>query len=185
MAEPSPAKQTFRPPTPDRTGAMREIFWQDVIREMLLSLAVLTERIADDLEPKELLDGRFGIILQNGSRIPIGGCTPLFAAGVGSTPADRAISVAVECSVFEIITPGGEVFTLPISEVRAFHALTPALLERMKRAMRKKPREGEEQEPFGFAAFTSMAKRAKEAEQLPAPEPADESADDAPAEHAD
>jgi hypothetical protein len=69
----------------------------------------------------------------------------------------------VECTVFQIRTPGGEVFTLPLEEMRTFHALTPELMRKLERAARREARRrgeapGEEQIPFGFAAFTSLSR---------------------------
>lgn len=146
----------------------RELFWQNVIREMLTSLSVMTASgvgygtPGPDGEPTPILfDGRLGVITGSGSRIPIAAVVPLFACGVGGTEQDKALSIAVECSVFQLHTPKGEVFTLPLHEMRGFHSVSEELMERMARSMREKSRsrdERESAEPFGFAAFTSIAR---------------------------
>lgn len=109
-----------------------------------------------------LFDGRLAILTHAGERIPIADVVPLFACGINETETSRALSTAVECTVFQIRTPAGEVFTLPLEEMRAFHALTPELMQELERRSRAGEEEGSDeaslQEPFGFAAFTSLAK---------------------------
>jgi hypothetical protein len=182
-----------RPPTGARArdvAATRELFWQNVMREILTNLsmvsgrkqepgaaapppepagadtgdnkALATKSDADAAEEMELFDGRLAIITRQGQRVPIAEVFPLFACGIAN-PADRALSMEVECTVFQIRTPGGEVFTLPLEEMRTFHALTPELMRRLERsAQRQAKRRGaspdEERLPFGFAAFTSLAR---------------------------
>jgi hypothetical protein len=184
-----------RPPV----GELRELFWQNVIREMLTSLSMLSMKLeaqhqaekidpgtviidtpegtitqagpgaADDPEESEpserdLFDGRLAVITTLGNRIPIADVHPLFACGVTHNSDARSLATAVECTVFQIRTPPGEVFTLPLSEIRGFHSLSPELVEKLQRQaeaqlnhMRGGPDE-ENQQPFGFAAFTSLAK---------------------------
>jgi hypothetical protein len=168
----------------------RELFWQNVMREMLTSLSVMTAggigygTPGPDGKPTPVLfDGRLGVITSSGSRVPIAAVVPLFACGVGGTEQDKALSIAVECSVFQLHTPKGEVFTLPLHEMRGFHSVSEELMERMAKSVRDKSRsrdERESAEPFGFAAFTSIARSrgsAAPAEREPRHEetPSDES----------
>ena len=180
-------------------GELRELFWQNVIREMLTSLSMLSMKMeaqagaqkmeasqviidtpegtitqggppeSDDEdeeipEEESLFDGRLAVITTLGNRIPIADVHPLFACGVTNNADDRSLATAVECTVFQIRTPPGEVYTLPLSEIRGFHSLSPELVERLQRQaeaqlnhMTGGPDE-ENQQPFGFAAFTSLAK---------------------------
>jgi hypothetical protein len=170
------AKPTNLPALPDTTTpqlsgnikgvtSARELFWQNVMREMLTSLSVLTaskesrhaaatDATGQPLRP-DMFDGRLAVFTALGQRIPIAGVYPLFACGIQTSDADKALSMAVECTVFQIHTPGGEVFTLPLHEIRSFHSLSEELIEQLKHAGG-----GEEpqQEPFGFAAYTSLAR---------------------------
>lgn len=156
--------------TPAEMVALRDVFWNNVVRDMLNGLAVLSQ------QQPELFDGRFAVLTHQGERIPIAGVTPIFACSVPGSQAERDASAAVQCTVFRIQTPGGEVFTLPIQQIRALHTMTPELLEQLQRATGEDGDEGEEGaegmlahgggKPFGFAAFTALPKRAHE----PAPE---------------
>jgi hypothetical protein len=139
----------------------RELFWQNVMREILTSLSVIS-----GVEPgngqganDDLFDGRLAIITQLGQRVPIAAVYPLFACGIDTSDTDRELSMAVECTVFQIRTPGGEVFTLPLHEMRAFHSLSEELIERIrKEAAGRSDQTEDEAEPFGFAAYTSLAR---------------------------
>lgn len=171
---------------------MRELFWQNVMREMLTSLSVLSMQRSDgeqsaapsapadpappsddqvdpgkEIQPADnmafdpdLFDGRLAIIMRAGERIPIAAVFPLFACGV-NTPGSRNLSAAVECTVFQIRTPDGHVFTLPLHEIRGFHAMSEEIMQRMEAAARRRAARREAHDdapPFGFAAFTSMAR---------------------------
>jgi hypothetical protein len=178
----SPASELSRTMHPTEIIAARELFWHNVLREILTSLSMLcalrppaptdqatkdaaADAAADGLVPADdsgfdpsLFDGRLAVMTRGGERVAIADVYPLFACGI-NTQKDRGLSVALECSVFQIRTPNGHVFTLPLHEIRAFHSLTPELMKRLERAARR--RKGvkgaeEEQVPFGFAAFTSM-----------------------------
>jgi hypothetical protein len=194
-----PRIETPRGMSPEQVAHTRELFWQNVIREILTSLSTVSAmrpsgaprpqtlvenapQAADDgevagpaaeqivarsgteMEPHhsqyqpELFDGRLAVILKNGERVPIADVFPVFGCGM-SEPGQRALSLAVECSVFQIRTPQGQVFTLPLHEIRGFHALTPELIKRIAEASRAKHRRAEVPEamPFGFAAFTSLS----------------------------
>lgn len=138
---------------------LRELFWHNVVREFLTNLSVLHAQKSVSQTPlvDDPFDGRLAIITTHGVRIAIGAISPMFACGISGTAADRDLSMDVECTVFQIETPEGEVFTLPVHEIRSFHALTSELIERIKAA--SQPGESDDDEmPFGFAAFTSMAK---------------------------
>jgi hypothetical protein len=153
----------------------RDLFWRNVMREILTSLSVasLSRRTAQeqagadgqgDAEPEgeDLFDGRLAILTHAGERIAIAEVYPLFACGIQTSRSSRALSMAVECSVFQIRTPSGEVFTLPLQEMRGFHAMTPELMQALSDEARKRAEETSMEktaEPFGFAAFTSLAKQ--------------------------
>ncbi len=186
------------------TGELRELFWQNVIQEMLTSLSMLSMQIEarksaqrrnpgtiiidtpggtitsepqDEAEENEvseeaLFDGRLAVITTQGTRIPIAEVHPLFACGVASDNGDRALSNAVECTVFQISTPPGEVYTLPLSEIRGFHSLSPELVQRMQAQAEAQMQfarraEGETDQPFGFAAFTSLSRNEREENEPP------------------
>ncbi|MEO1717819.1 MAG: hypothetical protein AAFR76_11975 [Planctomycetota bacterium] len=191
---PSNAVSAMTPtqPAPDRsdpvrTQGVRELFWQNVIREMLTALSTAAMRrdamvqaarrkvmttsietsegtiseavIAPEPPEDNLFDGRMALITTQGTRIPIAGVMPMFACGINTSDHERRLSVAVECTVFQIRTPTGEVYTLPLHEIRGFHALTPELVDTLKaQAM---PTMETTDEPFGFAAFTSLARDAQ------------------------
>lgn len=179
------------PMRPDHTTALRELFWQNVMREMLTSLSVLSIQRSDAEQaaaaaappPAEspadgsaeegviqlpgnlkfdpsLFDGRLAIVTKAGERIPIAAVFPLFACGI-NTPNARALSAAVECTVFQISTPDGHVFTIPLHEIRCFHAMSEEIMTRLEKVARRRAERREANEvspPFGFAAFTSMVR---------------------------
>lgn len=115
----------------------------------------IPEKVGAD--PDNVFDGRLAVITSLGQRIPIAEVHPVFACGIRGPEGANLLSAIVECSVFEIRTPGGEVYTLPIHEIKAFHALTPELVEELGKAAGVHE-EGNATEPFGFAAFTSLAR---------------------------
>lgn len=143
---------------PVQFTALRDIFWQNVVREMLTGLMVAAEK------RPELLDGRFAILTHAGERIPIAQVSPVFGFSVRSSKSEQETSTAVQMTVFRIATPDGEVFTLPLPEIRGFHELTPELLARIQQAedaADKAAGGGEddaEARPFGFAAFQALPK---------------------------
>jgi hypothetical protein len=191
LAKPTaPEPPAIRPPaTAAQVAATRELFWQNVMREILTNLSMVSaqQRAAqpaapgasppsvpalsteaaeaggeENAEQMELFDGRLAVITRQGQRVPIAAVSPMFACGI-ATPGERTLSMEVECTVFQIRTPGGEVFTLPLHEMRTFHALTPGLMRQLEEAAtREAKRRGgspeEEGAPFGFAAFTSLAR---------------------------
>ena len=196
-------------------GAMdaRELFWNNVIRDILMSLSVMKLELAEAVarekaraeraerrrlkalagekggerglptvsgsvrdernrevaaheeEPDEHVppfDGRLAIITSHGVRIVIEDVYPLFACSVPGTDLGRELSTDVQCSVFQIRTPKGEIYTLPVHEIRSFHSLSAELMERIeRRASRQRDRDGMPTEvPFGLAAYTSLARSA-------------------------
>jgi hypothetical protein len=137
-----------------QTIAMRDLFWSNVVREMLNGMSVLCQ------QQPELFDGRFGVLTRDGERIPIGHVTPLFACSIPTAQEDRDASVAVQCTVFQLTTPEGEVFTLPVHEIRGLHTMTQELLEKLQKLAEEE--EGDEENgeprPFGLAAFAALPK---------------------------
>ncbi len=101
-------------------------------------------------------DGRLGVITTQGMRIPIADVYPLFACSVPGSPESRAMSEEVQCTVFQIRTPGGEIYTLPLAEIRGLHGANPNAMAEFE-AGRAQNGTGESK-PFGYAAFTSLAR---------------------------
>jgi hypothetical protein len=162
--------------------AARDLFWQNVIRQILTSLSIewlnrnqqRSLPAAQGPPPEDLFDGRLGILTHAGERIPIAQVFPVPPCGPGADESSRQLSMAIECSVFQIRTPTGEVFTLPLQEMRGFHALTPELMQALEEAARKDLAEDQQPAsdgpgtPFGFAAFTSMERANREKLRGPA-----------------
>lgn len=165
--------------------ALREAFWHDMCREILTTLSVegvrrqhqsaamelpggghLVSSVAASEKVPELFDGRMAILTHGGERIPIAAVYPMLACGISGDSADRAVSQAVECSIFQILTPSGELYTVPVHEIRAFHALTAELMRQLEEAGRvnRSSRRGAEDRdmPFGFEAYTSLARAERE-----------------------
>lgn len=165
----------------------REVFWHNVVREILNALSAAASSsgrlkasasgAAMSAAPTdEVFDGRMAVVTRLGQRIPIADVFPVFACSVSTTKRDRMLSADVQCTVFQIRTPGGEVYTLPVHEIVAIHSLSEELLTRMEEAAEADgSEEGSLHErPFGFAAFTSLAKAEREAmEAQNAPEELD------------
>lgn len=106
-------------------------------------------------------DGRMAVITQLGVRIAIADVFPLFACSIGDSPLERALSEDVQCSVFQIRTPQGEVHTLPVHEIRSFHSLSEQLMRQIAAASSREDESGlKTTVPFGFGAYTSLAKAA-------------------------
>ncbi len=179
--------------------ALREAFWHDMCREILTTLSAeglrrksqspamelpggsqMVSSVTPTEPEPELFDGRMAILTHGGERIAIGEVYPMLACGIQGDEADRAVSQAVECSIFQIKTPAGELYTIPVHEIRAFHALTPELMQKIEEAGRqnRSQRRGSEGRdmPFGFEAYTSLARGEREGQAgdpyYPAPEPA-------------
>lgn len=164
-AKASPCGPKFLASSPERLSAVRELFWQNVIREIMASLVVVSLRLTakggaatDPVLGEDSLDGRMGIITLQGQRIPIARVFPVFSVSSGRTPAQVTLSTIIETTVYQVHTPGGEVYTLPVQDIRGFHALTLSLMENLEKNSRSAAGGDEEQEPFGFAAFTSLSR---------------------------
>lgn len=153
-----------------RTQARRDVFWSNVVREILMALssaaAASSGRLnsgpaAANASPSpidDLFDGRMGVITSLGQRIPIADITPVFACSMDSCPADRSRSSDVQCTVYRITTPTGESYTLPISQIIGVHSLSEALVDQLEQASMEEEEGVESRVPFGFAAYTSLAK---------------------------
>ena len=153
---------------PAAVASARELYWQNLIREMLVKLATIRLRrpISTTVGPysppagePDFFDGRLAVITSLGQRIPIAGVEPAVACNIMGN--DRGLANAVECTVFRILSPTGETYTLPVHEIRSFHALTDELVNSIVAA--STPDE-EPETPFGFEAFTSLAKEAVDQE---------------------
>ncbi len=150
-----PAKRGNAVPTEmdaSEVAVFRELFWHNIVRETLSGLAVVAQH------HPEMMDGRFAVLTHGGERIPIANVEPVFAYTVRGA---RRSSSAVQLTIFRITTPEGEVFTLPVHEVRAMHELTPELIAQLQQSEdEEQDAVGEsERRPFGFAAFAALPRR--------------------------
>jgi len=172
MTHPVPTE--YHEEDPRIVASRREVFWQNVMREILSALAVaagsggrLTPTASGAAHSPgpvdELFDGRLAIITSLGQRIPIADIYPVFACSVPNTARSRMLSGDVQCSIYQIRTPTGEMFTLPLSQIRSFHSLSEELVRRLEAATMEVAEEEDEngRKPFGFAAFTSLARGAE------------------------
>jgi len=159
-------------PDPTRVAARRDLFWQNVMREILSTLAVAAGS-GGRLSPTptgaahsagpvdEMFDGRLALITTTGQRIPIADIFPVFACSVAGSAAKRNLSSDVQCTIFQVRTPTGEIFTLPVSEIRSFHSLSEDLVQSLEaRAEAAAGGKDASRTPFGFAAFTSLSAEA-------------------------
>ena len=176
----------------------REMFWQNVTREMLTSLAMQRARLVGFAETqrrqfiaqgnpdpgpiKDLpgFDGRVAVVTRHGDRIPIADITPLFACSIGGSSQARALSEDVQCTVFQIRTPSGEVYTFPVHEIRGVHALSEEAMQSMKDEAQSGEGGAEGDVPFGFAAFTSLSRELEAKQSDGEPMDADAPAKKAP-----
>lgn len=140
---------------PRETKLLREMLWHNVVREMLCALCLETGQ-ADASDKPRVLDGRLTVITFRGERIPIGAVRPLINFGVGSTRAEKQLSMMLQGTVFQIVTPDGDVFTLPLHEIRGLHALSESVMQELQAAA-ESSEPSEPGKPFGFAAFTALA----------------------------
>ena len=174
MSDPTPVTPQMPPVPSGQLAQRRELFWQNVVREILSSLAATAATLSGRLTATaagaagstvpahELFDGRTAVITRLGQRIPIADVYPVFACSVpsakGST--ERMLSADVQCSIFQIRTPSGEVYTIPVHEIVSVHSLSEALIKRLEEVANAQAMEEngvDEEKPFGFAAFTSLA----------------------------
>lgn len=155
-----------------RVQARRDVFWQNVCREILMSLAAAAAQSSgrlgtgpSDAESStspvsELFDGRMGVITTLGQRIPIADVTVVFSCSFPGNELDRSISADVQCTIFRITTPTGETYTLPVSQVIGIHSVSNSLIEQMD----DQNESDDDKVPFGFGAYTSLA-RSERAQQ--------------------
>ncbi len=144
---------------PAGVEAMRSLFWQEIAQEFL---CVFPGMVASR---PEMADGRLAVLTHAGERVPIKAVEPLFSCSVpGVGPAERALSTAVQCTVFRIETPQGEFFTLPLREIRALHVVSEEMMRHLEEAGRQQAEASEQQDPFGFAAFARLVEQQREAE---------------------
>lgn len=161
-----------RPHPAELVQIRRDLFWQNVIREILMGLSVAAADSAGRLGPtpsaaatgskpdSEMFDGRMGVITVQGQRIPIGDVVPVFACSSSCTDDDRSLSGDVQCTIFRIRTPSGESYTLPVTQIVGVHSMSDELankLEQAAREMEETDADGNKM-PFGFAAYTSLAR---------------------------
>lgn len=149
----------------------RDLFWQNVVREVLMGLAAAAAADSGRLAPtptaavsstspvSSMFDGRMAVITTLGQRIPIADVVPVFACSTPNTPGDRMLSSDVQCTIFRIRTPSGENYTLPITQIVGVHSMSDALAEELEAAAQEMEEEDEDgnKMPFGFAAYTSLA----------------------------
>ncbi len=170
-----------------RTLARRDVFWNNVVREILMALAsaaaVSSGRLdtgpvaanASTSPVDDLFDGRMGVITTLGQRIPIADIIPVFACSMPACDADRARANDVQCTVYRITTPTGESYTLPISQIIGVHSLTEALIEQLEDAAAEEEEGEAERVPFGFGAYTSLAQSEEETAHAEQSEPGEAS----------
>ena len=158
-----------------RTLARRDVFWNNVVREILMALASAAAASSGRLDTgpsaasastspvDDLFDGRMGVITTLGQRIPIADITPVFACSMPNGEADRSRANDVQCTVYRITTPTGESYTLPISQIIGVHSLTEALVEQLEAAASEDEEDAANRVPFGFGAYTSLAQSEEDA----------------------
>lgn len=156
------------PHAPDQALQRREVFWQNVTREILSGLAAAAamsrpasgaKGAASGVSPTaDLFDGRLAVVTTLGQRIAIADIYPVFACSIPNSAIERDLSTDVQCSVFQIRTPTGEMYTLPIHEIRQIHSLSEELMAKLASAAERASTARPSERPFGFAAFTSLAK---------------------------
>lgn len=151
---------------PRQTKLYREMLWHNVIREMLTALSLETAQ-ADAQGKIRVLDGRIAIVNFRGERIPIAAIRPLISFGVGNTAEERRLSMMLQGTVFQIVTPAGDVYTLPLHEIRGLHALSEGIMNALEHSSGESDQPSQ---PFGFAAFTSLARGVNDTPIGPAPD---------------
>lgn len=166
----------------------RDLFWQNVVREILMGLSVAAAESAGRLGPtanaaasgvspeSEMFDGRMGVITVQGQRLPIADVVPVFACSSRGTEGERSLSGDVQCSIFRISTPSGESYTLPITQIVGVHSMSDDLADQLEKAAREMEETDEEgnKMPFGFAAYTSLARAEAQGNAQPNAESAPE-----------
>ncbi|MCA9302894.1 MAG: hypothetical protein KC996_02100 [Phycisphaerales bacterium] len=180
--------------TPGRVLIRRDVFWNNVVRDILMAMATAAASSSGRLQPTvtgaeastspldQMFDGRVGVMTTLGQRIPIADLYPVFSCSSTDPDADRSLAADVQCTIFRIKTPTGESYTLPISQIVGVHSLSDELvneLERQSQIQESVDTERIDRAPFGFAAYTSLARserneRGPEQPESPKEEPAQE-----------
>lgn len=159
--------KTLAARAPTEVAANRHVFWENVVRDMLTGLSVelgraraeqnKADEAPNDAQGVPMYDGRVAVLTTLGARIPIADVQPMLACSIATSDAQRALSAEVQCTVFQIRTPAGEVFTLPLHQISCVHVLSAELLEQIEKANSSHTQEGEgESKPFGYSAFTEL-----------------------------
>ncbi|MBL4590389.1 MAG: hypothetical protein JKY96_00365 [Phycisphaerales bacterium] len=163
-----------------RVLVRRDVFWNNVVRDILMAMATAATNSTGRLSPTvtgaqaspepidNMFDGRVGVITTLGQRIPIADIYPVFSCSSVVPGVDRSLATDVQCTIFRIKTPTGESYTLPISQISGVHSLSDELVQELERAAEEGS--GVDQDhiegaPFGFGAYTALA-RAEKAEIL-------------------
>ncbi len=151
-----------------RTQARRDVFWSNVVREILMALATSAAHASGRLSTGpaganasptpvgDLFDGRMGVITSLGQRIPIADIVPVFSCSMDGGDANRSRSSDVQCTIFKINTPTGESYTLPISQIIGVHSMSDSLMDELEESSMEEG-DVENRVPFGFGAYTSLA----------------------------
>lgn len=165
---------TAQPPVV-RTQARRDVFWSNVIREILMALASAAAASSGRIDTgpvaansstspvDDLFDGRMGVITSLGQRIPIADIIPVFSCSKPGCDTDKSISGDVQCTVYRITTPSGESYTLPISQIIGVHSLSESLVDQLEQTASDEEDAVNSRIPFGFSAYTSLARSEREA----------------------
>lgn len=165
------------PAAPGRVLVRRDVFWNNVVRDILMAMATAAASSSGRLQPTvtgaenstspldQMFDGRVGVMTTLGQRIPIADLYPVFSCSSADPDADRSLAADVQCTIFRIKTPTGESYTLPISQIVGVHSLSDELVQELER--QSQIQEGVDTEhidraPFGFAAYTSLARAERE-----------------------
>ena len=188
---PTPPAHLQRVHPAELVQVRRDLFWQNVVREVLMGLAAAAAESAGRLEPSaaaaasgttpvdDMFDGRMAVITTLGQRIPIADVVPVFACSAPRTSNDRLLSADIQCTVFRIRTPGGENYTLPITQIIGVHSMSDALAEQLEAAAQEMEEEDADgnKMPFGFAAYTSLAQAEAQGSNEARPTPPERAAD--------
>lgn len=154
--------------SPRQVLELRQLLWTNLLRETLSALCMETERLErarrDGAEPDggaHPLDGHVALMTATGERIQVAGVKPAMQFAVARTAHERQVAMALDSTIFQIRTPAGDIFTLPVSEVTGIHGLSDSIMRQLQAAERPSD-EGQEAQPFGFAAYTSVARGSEE-----------------------
>jgi hypothetical protein len=163
-----------------RVLVRRDVFWNNVVRDILMAMASAAAASSGRLKPTvsgaqssvnpvdELFDGRVGLMTTLGQRIPIADVYPVFSCSSIVPGTDRSLSSDVQCTIFRILTPSGESYTLPLSQITGVHSLSEDLIAQLEQASAQEDQTDTEhisKAPFGFGAYTSLARAERAARE--------------------